>query len=208
MRWSGRAAAAAVAAMGGLLAGCAGSEATLQAEAPPASPSSAAPAPSGPAPSEPAPSEPSQSEPNRQAAVYAAVLDRYLDRELSVGGPDRVGTVYLVSSVGTDQASSGEQRNVPAAVRHQVAANLAEDYRVRWVSSVDEADITGRIDCEPTVDRDVAIALGQVPIAGQRIDVTLDGYADCGLAGGWVYRLGNQSGSWGVLEYSASWQAR
>ena len=144
---------------------------------------------------------------SRAAAVYSAVLERYLGTELSVGGPADVGTVYILTHAGKDQGSADEPpAALPLRVQRAVSNTLAEHYRVRWIDDQDEVGLTGRLDCDPSGKRDVVIALGKVPPGKDRVQVSLDGYSDCGLAGGWIYRLTHDGDSWTVSKHRASWQ--
>jgi hypothetical protein len=136
-------------------------------------------------------------DPTRKAEVYISVLRRYLGTELSVGGPDDVGTVYVLTRAGRDDGAIGPR------VQQAVGAALDSSYRIRWVNSAESVEISGR-GCDPAGKRDVLITLGPVP-AGTQIRLTLDGRSDCGLAGGWVYRLSAEEGSWTVTGRRASW---
>ena len=149
----------------------------------------------------------------REAVVYSALLDRFLGTELSVGGPSDVDTVYILDRAGLDQGSGGHHAaemsspsEISSRVQQAVEASLADDYRIRWIDNLGSVKLTGRIDCVPADKSNVVIALGSIHESGQQIEVSLDGHADCGLAGGWVYRLAQDDGSWKVVKYRASWQ--
>lgn len=153
------------------------------------------------------PSTPASPDTSREAAVYSAVLERYLGTELSVGGPADVGTVYILTQAGLDEGSTGKPVQLDVGARREISSALRPQYRVQWVGEAEGVVITGRTDCDPAAKRDVLIALGAIPSGDVRVEVTLDGHADCGLAGGWVYQLTRDGGSWTVGKHRASWQS-
>jgi len=153
----------------------------------------------------PPPSTPTAPVPQRQAAVYAAVLERYLFREGQIPA-DIKGTVYLVDSTGTS-SDHGPGQPIDQAVQHQLKNLLGDRYRVTWVHSIDDASITGRLDCDRHGKRDVVISLGAVPPTGDTVKIGVDGRADCGLQGGYLYTLHNGSGGWRVAKGQGVWSA-
>lgn len=192
--------APAVAALVVAVAGC-GATATSGGSAPASSPSDRAEQTAH----EPASTQTPDVNSARMAAVYITALQRYLGTELSVGGADDVGTVYILTRAGGDQGSAGEAvARIQPQVQRAVSAALGDQYRIRWVDDDSSVQLSGRA-CDPAGKRDVLVTLGRVP-AGDQIRLTLDGRSDCGLAGGWVYQLSAEDGSWTVTGRRASWQ--
>jgi hypothetical protein len=150
-------------------------------------------------------STPTAPVPQRQAAVYAAVLERFLSREGQTPA-DIMGTVYLVDRTGTS-SDRGPGQPIDQAVQDQLSNLLGDHYRVTWVHSIDDASITGRLNCDRHGRRDVVISLGAVPPTGDTVKVGVDGRADCGLQGGYLYTLRNGSDGWRVTKSQGIWSA-
>jgi hypothetical protein len=150
-------------------------------------------------------SAPTPLTPQRQAAVYAAVLQRFLSNEGTIPA-DIIGSVYLVNRTGTMSDRGGGQP-IDHIVQDQLSGLLGQSYRLRWVHSVDDAAITGRLDCDLDDKRDVVISLGQVPPKGDRVKIGVDGLADCGLAGGFLYTLRDGPSGWRVTKSQGTWSA-
>ncbi len=143
--------------------------------------------------------------PQRQAAAYAAVLERFLSREGQTPA-DIMGTVYLVDRTGTS-SDRGPGQPIDQAVQDQLSNLLGDHYRVTWVHSIDDASITGRLNCDRHGKRDVVISLGAVPPTGDTVKIGVDGRADCGLQGGYLYTLHNGSDGWRVTKSQGIWSA-
>jgi hypothetical protein len=164
------------------------------------------PSPAGTVPStqEPPPSStPTVPVPRRQAAAYATVLERFLSREGQTPA-DIMGTVYLVDRTGTS-SDRGPGQPIDQVVQDQLSSLLGDRYRVTWVHSIDDASITGRLNCDRHDKRDVVISLGAVPATGDTVKIAVDGRADCGLQGGYLYTLHNGSGGWKVTKSQGVW---
>ncbi len=155
---------------------------------------------------EPPPSStPTAPEPQRQAATYAAVLERFLSREGQTPA-DIMGTVYLVDRTGTT-SDRGPGQPIDQGVQDQLSSLLGDRYRVTWVHSINEASITGRLNCDRHGNRDVVISLGPVLPTRDTVTIGVDGRADCGLQGGYLYTLHNGSGGWKVTKSQGVWSA-
>lgn len=150
-------------------------------------------------------SAPTPVTPQRQAAVYAAVLNRFLANEGSIPA-DIIGSVYLVDRTGT-MSDRGVGEPIDHSVQDQLSGLLGKSYRLRWVHSIDDAAITGRLNCDREDKRDVVISLGQVPPKGETVKIGVDGLADCGLAGGFLYTLRDGPSGWRVTKSQGTWSA-
>ncbi len=155
--------------------------------------------------------QPAQSSPpapltqQRQAAVYAAVLERFLSTEGSIPA-DIIGSVYLVDRTGT-MGDRGAGEPIDQRVQDQLKGLLGKSYRLSWVHSIDDAQITGRLNCDRQAKRDVVVSVGKVPPEGGTVRIGIDGLADCGLAGGFLYTLRHGPSGWRVTKSQGTWSA-
>jgi hypothetical protein len=143
--------------------------------------------------------------PDREAAVYFPMLNHYLSNEISTP-INTIGTVYIVNHTGVSHAN-GPRLPIEQSVQDNLTARFGGELVVKWVDSIDDVHITGRLDCKPSAKRNVVIELAKVPPTGNQVSVDLDGRADCGLAGGWHYIVFKTDGAWDVKRWSATWSA-
>lgn len=143
--------------------------------------------------------------PDREAAIYFPMVNHYLSNEISIP-LNTIGTVYIVDHTGVSHADGPDVAIAPR-VQVYLTAGFRGQLTVKWVDSIDDVHITGRLDCNPSAKRNVVISLAKVPARGNQVSVDLDGRADCGLAGGWHYIVFKTDGEWDVKRWSATWSA-
>jgi hypothetical protein len=143
--------------------------------------------------------------PDREAAVYFRMLNHYLSNEISTP-INTIGTVYVVNHTGVSH-SDGPPLAIEPRVQADLTARFSGQLVVKWVDSINEVHITGRLDCNPSAKRNVVISFAKVPATGNQVSVELDGRADCGLAGGYRYIVFKSEGQWNIKRWSATWAA-
>ena len=143
--------------------------------------------------------------PSREAAIYFRMLNHFLAYEISTP-INTIGTVYVVNHTGVSH-SSGPRLPIPQNVQDDITERFGGELVVKWVDSIDDVHITGRLDCNPSAKRNVVIALAKVPPTGDQVSVDLDGLADCGIAGGYRYIVFKNAGVWNVKHWSGTWAA-
>jgi hypothetical protein len=143
--------------------------------------------------------------PDREAAIYFPMLNHYLSNEISTP-INTIGTVYIVNHTGVSH-SDGPDLPIEQRVQDDLTAGFSGQLVVKWVDSINDVHITGRLDCKPSAKRNVVISFAKVPASGDQVSVELDGRADCGLAGGWRYIVFKTDGHWDVKHWTATWAA-
>jgi hypothetical protein len=143
--------------------------------------------------------------PDREASIYFRMLNHYLSFEVSTP-INTIGTVYVVNQTGVSH-SAGPRQPIPQRVQDDLTARFAGELVVKWVDSINDVHITGRLDCNPSAKRNVVIALAKVPPTGNQVSVELDGLADCGIAGGYRYIVFKRAGGWNVKHWTGTWAA-
>jgi hypothetical protein len=143
--------------------------------------------------------------PDREAAVYFPMLNHYLNNEISTP-INTIGTVYIVNHTGVSH-SAGPHLAIEPRVQEDLTARFRGQLVVKWVDSMNDVHITGRLDCQPSAKRNVVISFAKVPASGDQVTVDLDGRADCGLAGGYRYVVFKTGGAWDVKRWHATWAA-
>jgi hypothetical protein len=158
--------------------------------------------PNSPTPNSPSPTVASS---DREARIYFRMLNHYLSFEISTP-INTIGTVYVVNHTGVSH-SAGPRLPIPQGVQDDLTARFAGELVVKWVDSINDVDITGRLDCNPSAKRNVVISLAKVPPTGDQVSVELDGRADCGIAGGYRYIVFKRDGVWNVKHWTGTWAA-
>ena len=158
--------------------------------------------PNSPTPNSPPPTVAGSS---REASIYFRMLNHYLSFEVSTP-INTIGTVYVVNHTGVSH-SAGPRVPIPQRVQDELTARFAGELVVKWVDSINDVHITGRLDCNPSAKRNVVISLARVPPTGDQVSVELDGRADCGIAGGYRYIVFKRDGRWNVKHWTGTWAA-
>ncbi|HET8642706.1 MAG TPA: hypothetical protein VFM37_12255 [Pseudonocardiaceae bacterium] len=142
---------------------------------------------------------------DRSAAIYAAVLRRYLTTgDHSFGDGHRFATVYVLDHAVTGAGdpmrttTSGERKPIPEDIQHAVVQSLADLGAVEFVAARDDVVETAN-GCERVRgDRAVLVTLGPLPDRGDRVEVGVYGFVAC-LAATWLTYVVERGGSgWAV----------
>lgn len=156
--------------------------------------------PSGPDPGPGGPAAQPESGVDRSAAVYSAVLRRYLTtRDHSFGDGHRFGTVYVLDHSVAGAADpmrtteSGDRQPIPPDSQHAIVRALADIGAVEFVADRDDVVESGN-GCERVRGEAVLVTLGPVPAQGDRVEVGVHGFVAC-LAATWMTYVAQRGAS-------------
>ncbi|HZN18352.1 MAG TPA: hypothetical protein VFB84_09240 [Micromonosporaceae bacterium] len=160
--------------------------------------------PSGPGPGSGGPSAQPEPGVDRSAAVYSAVLRRYLTTsDHSYGDEHRFGTVYVLDHAVAGAADpmrttqSGQREPISPDSQHAIVQALADVGAVEFVADRDEV-VENANGCERVRGEAVLVTLGPVPAQGDRVEVGVYGFMAC-LAATWMtYVAQRGSSGWEV----------
>jgi hypothetical protein len=138
-----------------------------------------------------------------QAAIYAAVLRRYLTTsDHSFGAEHRFPIVYVLNATdasAADPMRAGDPTRHPIGAADQAAirAALRDVGRVEFVA--DSAAVVERVaDCQQVRGGGVLITLAPPTGDATRVEVGIHGYVACLAATWFTYVVVHESGGWRV----------